>query len=211
MRTDKGKHGAQKLAAGIFTAVMVLLCAALYFFTGKERLGGKAGAYGENPAPRIALVTEQDFLADKSHYAPDGEGEYLLSAEAAEGTLSFSSGERGVSSFLLRVSRPEAPEKPGEKAGVLEAMLYEERLEAYDAQKAWIKAEALSLLSVLDAGSTLTQADREAFLFALDSTITDGKSRSLTFSELSVDIHFYQSGEAPLAVAAARTGAEDAG
>ncbi|MCE5236356.1 MAG: hypothetical protein ABFC62_04135 [Clostridiaceae bacterium] len=212
MREKMDKQSAQKLAAGIFTGAMVLLCAALYFFTGGAASSGTADARtAGSPAPmdtpdQAALAPAAAFVEGKSYYSlsedTGSERVYLLSADEAQGTLTLSVSERGVGELVLSFARPPEPEAPASDAAVLAGMLYRERLEKYRAQKAWLCAEAAALLAALNPSTGLGAADREAFLFALDSTISDGKSRDLRCNNISVQLFCYNGGEGAAVVSA---------
>ena len=65
------------------------------------------------------------------------------------------------------------------------------------------------LLAALDPSAGLGAADREAFLFALDSTISDGKSRDLQCNNISVQLFCYDGGEGAAVVSASVSEPED--
>lgn len=208
MREKMDKQSAQKMAAGIFTGAMVLLCAALYFFTGGEASSVKAEAHAlstDAPAPDI-LAPVSAFVEGKSYYElfedKGSERVYLLTADEAQGTLTLSVSERGVGEFVLSFSRFAEPEALASDATVLAGVLYRERLEKFHAQKAWLCAEAVSLVAALDPDAGLGTADREAFLFALDSIISDGKSRDLRCNNISVQLFCYDGAEGAAVVSA---------
>ena len=178
MREKIGKQSGQKLAAGIFTGVMVLLCVALYFSTANT---SPSSAVATSPSPPLPterpFAAAEDFVEGKSFYAPlsqtDGIFAYSIENAPLSGTLSLCDAEGGVSEFVLRVSCPTAPSAPGENASPLAQRLYQEKLEVYQTQVNWLCNEALSLLVTLNDKGGVTQSDREAFSFALESTISD--------------------------------------
>ncbi|HWS29512.1 MAG TPA: hypothetical protein VN512_05280 [Clostridia bacterium] len=197
MREKPDKQAVQKLSAGIFTGAMVLLCAALYFFTGKTSPESAAAAK-ETALPSSApkLAQTDDFVGGKSYYTlseeADGSQIYLLSGEDAEGTLTLALSEYGVKEFVLSAELLEAPETLKENASTLDALYYEKLTAEAEAQKVWIVKEAAELLMALDENGSVTPAGSEAFLFALNSTISDGKSRSLSCDTIEVDIFHYK-------------------
>lgn len=208
MRKKMEKQSAQKLAAGIFTAVMVLLCAALYFFTkNASPFANTAAEAPSSPPPTVRpLAAAEDFVEGKGFYAPlsqnDGVFSYSLEGAPLGGSLSLSTAQEGVGEFVLRVARPLAPKEPDKNASQLTLRLYKEKQEAYQAQVDWLSGEALSLLLTLDVKDGVSQSDREAFLFALESTISDGKNRNLNCGDIAVQVIFHASGDEPLVITA---------
>jgi len=197
MREKPDKQALQKLSAGIFTCAMVLLCAALYFFSGKA--SRQSAATAENtasPTPMPHLAQAADFVAGKSYYTlneeADGTQIYLLSTEEAEGSLTLTLSEYGVSEFVFSAELIKAPEALKENASALEKLYYQKHMEQIEAQTVWIEEEAEELLTVLDENGLTTPAESEAFLFALNSTIYDGKNRKLSWDNIDAEFFHYK-------------------
>ena len=115
MREKPDKKALQKLSAGIFTGAMILLCAALYFFSGKAPHKGAAAKENTvTPTPAYPLAQEVDFISGKSYYTlyeeTDGTKVYKLCAEQVVGTLTLSLSESGVYEFVLSTELLGAPE-----------------------------------------------------------------------------------------------------
>lgn len=207
MHEKPDKKALQKLSAGIFTGTMVLLCAALYFFSGKAPQQGVAAAQNTaKPTPMPHLAQADDFVIGKSYYTlneeADGTQIYLLNAEEAEGTLTLTLSEYGVYEFVLSAELIKAPEVLKENASALDRLYYKKLMEQIEAQTAWIEKEAAELLTALDKNGSVTPAGSEAFLFALNSTISDGKSRNLSWDNIEAELFHYKDDENMLVVTA---------
>ncbi len=197
MREKPDKKALQKLSAGIFTGAMILLCAALYFFSG--RAPNKSAAAKENavsPTPAFRLAQAADFVSGKSYYTlyeeTDGTKVYKLCAEQAVGTLTLSLSESGVYEFVLSTKLIGAPEALEKNATEIDRLTFQKLKEQLEEQTAWIEKEASELLTALDKNGSVTPARSEAFLFALNSTISDEKSRNLSWENIDAEIFHYK-------------------
>ncbi len=206
MAKQTEKRDGQKLAAGIFTLAMALLCAALYFFTGgAKKADGSAEPPAGTTAGAVGLAPVSAFVEGKDYYTFSKESEkesvYALKTETMEGALTLF-GKDGVREFILTLSLPVKPEPLPKNAPPSETLLYKKRQEAYETDKGWIRAEAESLLCALDVENGVSHAEREAFLFALDSTMIDKKLCERKFQGITLRAFCYEDGETPLVITA---------
>lgn len=197
MREKPDKKALQKLSAGIFTGVMILLCAALYFFSGKAPRNSTAAKENTvTPTPAYRLAQEVDFVSGKSYYTlyeeTDGTKIYQLSVEQVVGTLTLSLSESGVYEFVLSTELIGAPEALTKNATEIDRLTFQKLKEQFEEQAAWIEKEALELLTAFDKNGSITPARSEAFMFALNSSISDGKSRNLSWENIDAEIFHYK-------------------
>jgi hypothetical protein len=197
MGEKSDKKALQKLSAGIFTGVMILLCAALYFFSGKAPRNSTASKQNTvTPTPAFHLAQADDFVRGKSYYTlyedTDGTTVYQLKAELAAGTLTLSLSEYGVYEFVLSTELIGAPDALAKNATEIDRLTFQKLNEQLEEQTAWIEKEASELLTALDKNGSITPARSEAFLFALNSTIFDCKSRNLSWENIDTEIFHYK-------------------
>ncbi|MEG1548166.1 MAG: hypothetical protein RR232_00155 [Clostridia bacterium] len=195
----------KKLGGLILPAVLVGFCIALYFATGttgstsiRDEAGRPISTHTQDVAEQAddvqtaAVLPSYEFFkrakelglndtwSEKSTDAR--ERKYTISSENginAELTLKLKDGN--VISAVLAVKRPvERIDGSLVKADI-------ENGGSFELQKQWIRETAGVFIDTMDVGDWLSDSDRSAFLLAIESTISDKKTRKKTAGSIYIN------------------------